>query len=298
MSRKKENAMKRAALALMSIMIIPAWLAAQTPVDERRPAAADGTVEIENLFGSVKVIGWDKAEVQVTGTLAADAELEFGGAEKHIGIEVEVEGHADAGTSDLEVHVPSGSHVEIEGVHAEIEVSGVIGSVEAETINGGITLRGAAKEVSLQSVNGAVDVSGPRGRTEIEVVNGSVTIQDASGHVEASTVNGEVIVGGGPFEKAALESVAGSVSFKADLAAMGRLDVETVSGSVEILVPANIKADFSISTFSGEIENDLGVGTVQQQEYIPAKELSFSTGSGGARITVDTLSGSVHIRKR
>jgi DUF4097 and DUF4098 domain-containing protein YvlB len=174
----------------------------------------------------------------------------------------------------------------------------VIGSVEAETINGGITLRGAAKEVSLQSVNGAVDVSGPRGRTEVEVVNGSVTIQDASGDVEASTVNGEVIVGGGPFEKAALESVAGSVSFKADLAAMGRLDVETVSGSVEILVPANIKADFSISTFSGEIENDLGVGTVQQQEYIPAKELSFSTGSGGARITVDTLSGSVHIRKR
>jgi DUF4097 and DUF4098 domain-containing protein YvlB len=209
-----------------------------------------------------------------------------------------VEGHDDAGTSDLEVHVPSGSHVEIEGVNAEIEVSNVTGSVEAETVNGGITLRGAAKEVSLQSVNGVVDVSGPRGRIEIEVINGSVTIQDASGHVEASTVNGEVIVGGGPFEKAALESVAGGVRFEADLGAQGRLNVETVSGTAEVFVAPNIKADFSISTFSGEIENDLGVGTIQQEEYIPAKELSFSTGPGGARITVETLSGTVHIRKR
>ena len=289
--------MKRAALALMSIMIMPAWLAAQTPVDEQRPAAPDGTVEIENMFGSVKVIGWDKAEVRVTGTLAPGAELDFEATAKHVGIEVEVEDHAEAGTSDLEVHVPSGSQVEIEGVHAGIEVTGVTGSVEAETVNGGISLRGSAKLVRLQSVNGSVGVTGPRGRIEIEVVNGSITVQDASGHIEASAVNGEVTVGGGPFESAALESVAGAVSFKADLAAAGRLDIETVSGGAEVFVPANIKADFSISTFSGEIDNELGIGTVQQEEYVPAKELSFSTGSGGARITVETLSGSIHIRK-
>jgi DUF4097 and DUF4098 domain-containing protein YvlB len=297
MSKEKENAMTRAILAVMSVMILPAWLAAQTPVDERRPAAPNGTVEIENTSGSIKVIGWDEAEVRVAGTLAPGAELEIDGSEGHIGIEVEVEGRTDAG-SDLEVHVPEGSHVEIEGVQAAIEVSGVTGTVEAETVNGGITLRGASNDVTLQSVNGAVDVSGAGGRIEVEVVNGSITIQNASGHIEASTVNGEVVVGGGPIERAALESVAGSVSFKADLAPGGRLDVETVSGSAEIFVPADIKADFAISTFSGEIDNELGIGTVQQQEYVPAKELSFSTGSGGARITVDTLSGSVLIRKR
>lgn len=292
--------MKRAALAMMSIMIVPAWLAAQTAIDEQRPAAPDGTVEIENMSGSVKVIGWDKAEVRVTGTLAPGAELEFDATEKHVDIEVEVEvdGHGDVGESDLEVHVPSGNQVEIEGVNVEIELTGLTGSVEAETVNGSITLRGSAKQVSLQSVNGTVDVTGPRGRIEVEVVNGAVTIQDASGHVEASTVNGEVIVGGGPFESAALESVAGAVSFKADLAATGRLDIETVSGGAEVSVPANLQADFSISTFSGEIDDEFGIGTIQREEYVPAKELSFSTGSGGARITVETLSGSVHIRKR
>ena len=50
--------------------------------------------------------------------------LEFEAGDKHVDIEVEVEGHADMGTSDLEVHVPSGSQVEIEGVNVEIEVTG------------------------------------------------------------------------------------------------------------------------------------------------------------------------------
>ena len=38
---------------------------AQTTVDQKRPAAPDGTVSIEKMAGSVKVTGWDKAEVQV-----------------------------------------------------------------------------------------------------------------------------------------------------------------------------------------------------------------------------------------
>ena len=291
--------MKRAALVLVSILIVPAWLHAQTSIDERRAAAADGTVEIENPFGSVAVMGWDQPEVHVTGTLARGSELDLEAAERHVRIEVDVEedhGHSEG--SKLEVHVPSGSHVEIEGVQLEITASDVTGSVEAESVSGGISLTGATAEVNLQSVNGPVEVSGPRGRIEVEAVNGPVTIRDASGHVDASTVNGELIVGGGPFERAALESVAGAVRFEADLATMGRLEVETVSGTAEIAVPASVKADFSISTFSGEIENELGVGTVEQEQYVPAKTLTFSTGSGGARISVETLSGDIHIRKR
>ncbi len=289
--------MKRAALILMTTLAMPAWLAAQATVDQRRPAAPDGIVEIENPAGSVKVVGWDKAEVWVKGTLAPDAELDFGGSDKRTEIEIEVENHPGA-PSDIEVHVPAGSQVEVEGFNADIEVSGVTGTVEAETLHGGITQTGAAREVSLASVNGTVDVTGARGLIQVEVVNGTVAIRDSSGQLEASTVNGELVVAGGPFEKAALESVAGGVRFEADLGAQGRLDVETVSGAAEVFVAANLKADFSISSFSGEIGNELGMGTVEQQDFLPAKELSFSTGSGGARITVETLSGTVNIRKR
>jgi len=291
--------MKRAVFILMSVLAGPAWLAAQTPVDERRDAAVDGVVEIENVAGSVKVVGWGEAAVRVTGTLAAGAELDFDSSGKRTHIQVEVEAHNPMeAASDLEIHVPADSQVEIEGVRLDIEVTGVTGTVEAETVEGGITHSGAAKEVSLQSVMGTVEVNGSSGRIHAETVNGAVVIRKSSGHVEASTVNGKLVVGDGPFEHVALESVAGPVTFEADLAPQARLDIEAVSGSVEVFVPADIKADFAVSSFSGAIESELGVGTVEQESFLPAKELNFSTGSGGARISVETLSGSVHIRKR
>jgi DUF4097 and DUF4098 domain-containing protein YvlB len=292
--------MKRAAFTLMAILAVPSWLLAQTPVDERRDAAADGVIEIENLAGSVRVVGWAETAIRVTGTLASGAELDFVASGKRAQIEVEVDDNNPMeSASDLEVHVPAGSHVEIEGVRLDIEVTGVTGSVEAETVDGSILHSGAAKEVSLQSVTGTVDVTNARGLIQAETVNGAVNVRKSSGQVEAGTVNGELVITDGPFERVALESVAGAVRYEADLGAQARLDVETVSGSVEIFLPSDIKADVSVTSFSGGIDNEFGIGTVEQESsFLPAKELTFSTGTGGARITVETLSGGVHLRKR
>ena len=290
--------MTRAAFILMLTLAAPAGLAAGT-VDERRPAEPNGVVEIENIAGSITVVGWDQPEVRVQGSLAAGAKLHFESAGGRTEVEVELEdNHRGGGESDLEVHVPKGSRVEIEGVNASIDVSGVSGSVEAETVNGSITQMGSPKAVDLGSVNGSIHVNGPSGQISVEVVNGELTIENASGELEASTVNGRLIVTGGPFSSAALESVAGAVTFQADLTETGRLDVETVSGAAEVFVAAGANVAVSVSTFSGTIENELGIGTIKTEKLVPAKELSFSTGSGGARITVETLSGSVAIRKR
>jgi DUF4097 and DUF4098 domain-containing protein YvlB len=291
--------MKRAAFILTMSLAVPSWLTAGT-VDQTRPASRDGVVEIENVAGSITVVGWDQAEVRVQGTLAAGAELNFDGDGQRTRVEVELEDgdhRGDYSESAIEVHVPSGSSVEIEGVNATIDVSGVSGTVEAETVNGAIKHRGSAGEVSLESVNGDLDVSGAAGRIHAEVVNGTVTIEKSSGQLEAGAVNGKVFVTGGPFSSVALESVAGNVVFDADLEARAHLDAESVSGGVEIFVRSGFLADFDIETFSGEIENELGVGTIERSEFVPSKELHFSTGSGG-RVRVETLSGSVAIRKR
>ena len=125
-----------------------------------------------------------------------------------------------------------------------------------------------------------------------------MTVRDASGELEASTVNGKLLVTGGSFDRAALESVSGGVRFEAGLSARATLSVESVSGAVDLLLPAGFGAEFSVSTFSGEVTNELGPAAEKSSKWTPEKELSFTTGSGGARITVETLSGAVHIRKR
>lgn len=292
--------MKRAALVLATVLAGPAWLAAGTPVDQTRPAAPDVKVSIENPSGSVKVTGWDRAEVQVKGTLGDGAELSFGGSEKDLAVEVEAEhGNPMGIRSDLEVFVPTGGSVSIEGFHATISVAGVTGSVSAETVNGSITQSGAAKDVSLESVNGPIEVTKAAGRIQAEAVNGTVTVRDGSGSVEAAAVNGQVLVTGGSYERARLESVAGGVRFEAGLSAGGTLAVESVSGPVDLLLPAAIGAAFSLSTFSGDITNELSPATpTKTSRWTPEKELSFTTGSGNARVSVETLSGTIRIRKK
>ena len=272
---------------------------AQTRLEQSRPAAADGLVDIENMSGSVKVVGWDKNEVTVTGTLGRRAEgLDFSSTGNRTRIEVETHGSPHGVRSDLEISVPAGSRVKVEGFDANITITGVTGAVYAETVNGSITQSGAAKEVELQSVNGSVEVAKATGRIRAESVNGAVTVREVSGEVEASTVNGELTVTGSTFERAHLEAVSGSIHFEGDLGKRAILEAETVSGSVELLLPASVSADFEISTFSGEIVNELGPAAPRKGRYTPEKELSFSAGSGGAKVVVNTLSGGISLRKR
>jgi len=255
-------------------------------VDERRPATSDGFVEIENPAGSVRVIGWSKAEVAVTGTLGRRANLSLTGVPSRTHVEVEVEGNPHGTRSDIEVHVPAGSRVSVESFAALIDVAEV-------------TVSGSLKEVSVESVNGAVEVSGPATRVHAGTVNGALSIRGARGEVDANTVNGEVrIVGGGPVERAQLESVSGSIYFEGPLAPHADLRAQTVSGGVELALPANVAADFTVNTFSGSIDTDFGSATYRTGRHSPEKELTFSTGGGGAKVAIETLSGSVRLRKR
>src|SRR6185503_2219285 len=157
-------------------------------VDARRNAAPDGVVSIDNAAGSIKVIGWDRAEVAVTGDLGPGAEgLDLSGNGRRTTIDVSTDGNPNHVQSHLEVKVPAGSRVEINGFMADIAVSGVKGEVSAETVNGGIVISDAPREVSANTVNGTVEISGATRLVKAESVNGAVTITGGSGVVEAST---------------------------------------------------------------------------------------------------------------
>jgi DUF4097 and DUF4098 domain-containing protein YvlB len=268
-------------------------------VDARRAASADALVEIENPAGSIRVVGWDRSEVMVTGQLGAGASgLDFSGSGSRIRVGVDTERNPHGVVSSLEVRVPLRSRLQIESFAGSISVSDVSGTVKAETVNGSITVTGQAREIQAETVNGSVEVSGASKDTHVESVNGSVTVRGASGELQASTVNGRLEVSGGTFSRAHLETVSGSLSFEGALTSGATLEAETVSGSVELALPPSVAADFSVSTFSGSVDNAFGPAAMRVGRHTPEKELQFSTGGGGASVSVHTLSGSVTLRKR
>ncbi|HEY3119589.1 MAG TPA: DUF4097 family beta strand repeat-containing protein [Vicinamibacteria bacterium] len=288
------------AALLMALPLLARPSAAGEAVDVHRPAARGGLVSIENAAGSIHVVGWDRAEVAVTGAVGRGAAVNVTGGPNRTRIEVEAEGNHNpqSVSSDLEVRVPVTSRVEIEGFSASITVADVSGAVRAESVNGSIAVSGSMTDVRAETVNGSVEVSAPAVHVSAESVNGSVTVRGASGDLEATSVNGRVSVTGGTFTRARLESVNGSVRFEGKLSDGGWLEAETVGGSVDLVLPASVGADFTLSTFSGEIQNELGPAARRASRYTTEKELHFTIGNGKARINVHTLSGRISVRKQ
>lgn len=125
------------------------------------------------------------------------------------------------------------------------------------------------------SVNGGLSVDGVSGSVEAETVNGSVAARSTGGPVRAKTVNGAIDV------------------------SMGRtmtddLEFETVNGGISVTVPEGLDAELSMKTVNGNVSTDFPV-TVSGR--INPKRLTGTLGKGGRRLTLETVNGSVRLRK-
>ncbi len=272
-------------------------------VEETRQADSNARVMVDNLAGSVVIRGWDKAEVKVRAVLGDDVEgLDFHGDSGYLTIEVEIprstgRGHWDL-DADLEIWVPRASRLEVETVSASIEGSGLNGRVDFESVSGKIEVEGSPGEASLSTVSGQIRFDGATEQLEAETVSGSIRLSGVSGTLEASSVSGRIEASAKDLDRGTLESVSGSVELTANLTAGARLDLESHSANVTLSLPADTSASFDLETFSGHIENELGPDGKRTSRYGPGKRVDFTMGSGDARVTVETFSGNVRLRRR
>lgn len=278
-----------------------AW--AGQAVDRTVAADADAVIAIENIAGSLTITGWDRNEIKITGTLGDDVEeLTVEGSRDRFEIDVEIPEGRSYGKrdidADLEMWVPSGSGLEIETVSASITVSGVNSWLELSSVSGNIEAAGGITEAEIESVSGSIRLTGENTVAEIESVSGNVALEGVGQAVDVSTVSGTISVEAREINRASFESVNGRIEFNGSLASDARFSAECHASNVVLTLPAAIGASFEISTFSGNIDSDFG-GTVERtSRYAPGKRSEFSTGDGGARVSIETFSGNVEVRKQ
>lgn len=282
-------------------LLVPLAAAAVTEIERRVPAAADGTVVIENVSGSVVVTGWDRAEVEVTGTLARDVEeleIERDGDTVEISVELPRRSRGSNTSAHLEVRVPRRSDLEIEVVSAEITVDGVDGDVSSEGVSGAVRIGGAPRSVEVETVSGGVKVEAEAAEMSVESVSGNVTLEGVGGRLWVESVSGRVTVLAEELEQAEITIVSGRVELDASLARGAQVEIENHSGGVELRLPASTSARFEVTTWSGRIDNELGPPARKSGRYTPQKELEFTMGGGDGRVRVGVFSGSVTLRAR
>lgn len=287
---------RRAAAVLVLGVAGPA-LAGQ-PINERRDAAADGRVTIDNVSGSVTVIGWDTNAIEVTGTLGdGTKEFRFDVDGKRATIQVILPKRSrNIEETDLTVRVPKGSDLAIETVSAWIDVEGVEGEVDAAAVSGDVRVTGKPRSAHVKSVSGDAFVNATTTDMHVETVSGEIEAEGFTGEAEFATVSGDIIVRSPRVDAATITSVSGDVSFEAEAIGDGRFEFESHSGSIELTLPKDLSAELDLSTFSGDIEHgDFGSSSSRVKRFGPAEEAHFTVGDGAARMKVSTFSGDIDL---
>lgn len=285
-------------LLAATLLLVPIASAfAQTEVNRSLPLSSGGRVEIGNIAGSVTVRGWDRNEVQLTGTLGEGQRLEVENSTNRVALKVIYpQNSSNTRGAVLELRVPRAAQLQASTVSASLDVGDVdLRRLQATTVSGSLVANGQAGEAQLNTVSGGIRSQLRTSRLDMTTVSGSINAAGASGgEVKANSVSGGITLDLANVQRLNAESVSGSLGVRsAGLQAGGRVNLETVSGSVSLTLPARTSAQLKVNSFSGDIRSD--VGEVERPRYGPGRSLDARIGSGDGDISIQSHSGNVRV---
>jgi hypothetical protein len=273
-------------------------------VDRRIAADPQGAVTVSNTAGRVKVVGWERAEVQVTGKLGAGVErLDLLRQGDRIDVKVVLPRaflSMSSGDADLVVSVPLASALVVSTVSADVAVGGVQGEQEIRSVSGDIDAELGRDATEIKSVSGDVALRGAAlpARLRVSTVSGDLKVERAAGELEVISVSGDVRARLGEMTSLRLRTTSGDIDISAALARGASFDVESVSGDVRLAAPGPVGFRVEAESFSGDVTSCFGARAERDSRGAPNSRLKASRGDGAGRLRVKTLSGDVQVCDR
>jgi hypothetical protein len=240
--------------------------------------AGHRTLEIDNVWGSIEVVGTtsDQVQLAINKSIRAESQAKIEEARKEVILDITEE----QGLLKLYVNGPFRCHCDEGCGHREFE--GYIVKMDFQIqVPRDI-------DIKIKTVNeGRVSVRDINGSFIVRNVNGDIQMHNVAGSGTARTVNGPV-----------------KVSFRQNPREAS--DFQTVNGNVELRFTQGLAADFRFKTFNGSIYSDFPVSVLPvraiQEEHHGAKVVFHAdryTGvrinSGGPEIKVENLNGDIRI---
>lgn len=263
-------------LLIMAAALLPAVEHRET-IQKAFPAARKVTVD--NVFGSIRVTGYDGSQVEMTANMRAraDSEDKLQQARREVSLDI------TQPAGELRIYV-DGPFRCSDGCYHEHGRRGYQVQYDFE-------LRVPRNtDLNLRTVNGGeVAAAGTWGRFDARNVNGGIDIQDVEGGGSAHTVNGAVKVG---FRSNPREDS----------------EFKTVNGSIDVWLRPGLSADLAFKTFNGDAYTDFEAVAIPLSHpgrreggkfvYRSNREAAIRVGSGGPNLRFDTLNGDIRVRNK
>ena len=233
---------------------------------------AQATITLCVASGTLTVNGWDKNEVRVRSTDAA--QIEFRRIEK-VKDTTKPPSRVDVMVFDkttparprldcqavasVEMEIPAGATVQVQTRDGDIMISGVAGAY-AGSQNGDITIQRATKLVEAGSVGGSISLRDSSGRVFLNSAGGGVEAINikaaaADDTFEVGTVSGDIQLDRVSNPRVMAKTVNGTLYMSGPLAKKGYYSFSNVTGDVEISMPRD--ASFQLNAKVSEKHNIL-----------------------------------------
>jgi DUF4097 and DUF4098 domain-containing protein YvlB len=264
-------------------------------VDTTLTLERNGTLRVSVYAGRISVTGASGTNVHVKGTVER-GELE---ARARLGsVTLSMDENPSRSRADLDITVPTGTNVILEGFSTGFTVRGVKGEAKIESLSGSVVVSDPVGLVQVDAVSGSVEVSQAQGDVQAESVSGSVTVAGVDGNVEAESVSGRVSITEAKSKSVRAETVSGSITYSGTIEPTGNYVFKSHSGRLTLAVPDNAGATVSLQTYSGNVDSDFPVtletGTTQVGHE---SRFEFRLGNGRARIVLETFNGNIRIQR-
>jgi DUF4097 and DUF4098 domain-containing protein YvlB len=159
--------------------------------------------------GNIRVRGWDHADysvetckIAVGDTRAAADQMARGISVSHAAGRISFAGPSTDSNEWMAyfiVHAPRDASLNLESKNGPIEVRGVNGTVKLRAANGPIAIADCGGTVEAHTTNGPIAFSGDRGEVHLNAQNGPIALKLSAeswngSQLEARTVNGPLAV--------------------------------------------------------------------------------------------------------
>jgi len=228
--------------------------------EQTYPISATGRVSVSNVNGSIVLEAWDRNEVRLEALKIADSRETL----------AEVDIKVDSRPDSLSIKADYGNW--------NNNRDGNWKNTRKMEVQFRLSVPRTAVLNEIETVNGSVTVSNFTNFTKISAVNGNVSASNLRGAAELSTVNGEVVA---DFD---------------ELANNSRISLNTVNGSVHLVIPSDANATIKADSLNGNIINAFGLPG-RKRKYV-GRDLHGRIGGGQVPIKLNSVNGQLVIARR
>jgi DUF4097 and DUF4098 domain-containing protein YvlB len=298
------SVVRRAGARLLVLSVCAAGPAHAMDSNFEKHIAAEphGAVEISNVAGHVEVQAWDKPEVEVRAEVGWGVQR-IDTSSDHGRISIKVVGYSGTGT-DLHIHVPRDSELDISAVSADVIASEVEGALQLKTVSGKVKADVFQKNTEVKTLSGDVELRGHgkapgAGAIHVSAVSSNIRIEHVGGDLDVITVSGDINVRlDQPARQVRIRTTSGALEFNGKLAQGAYFDAQSVSGHLAVRAATEGPLDYEVSSFSGDIKSCMGAEAERVSKYGPGHRLNGTRGTPGAgeaKVRLKTMSGDIEL---